>query len=62
MDNKILKREKGFYWVRIGVRNDPHNDSCWVVAEYDGFFWHYQGCRYDNGNFKEIDEKQIKRT
>jgi hypothetical protein len=61
MDNKILKREAGFYWVKIIVRNDPNTKFRWVVAEYDGFFWHYQGCRYESGNFQEIDERRIKR-
>jgi len=52
------KRKKGFYWVKIYVR---YNTQRWVVSEFDGDYWYFQGCRYEDHNFFEIDENRIER-
>ena len=51
MKNK--KREDGFYWVKLG-------NNRWVVCEYAGICWFFQGASFKDENFKEIDEIEIK--
>lgn len=50
-----MMRKEGFYWVRIRVGEGYR----WVVAEWFGYGWSWQGGKYDSVNFVEIDEQQI---
>jgi len=56
-------RQKGFYWVKIVNQYYTGESSNWrwAVAEFDGSFWYYQGCRYNDENFQQIDETKIER-
>ena len=47
-----MKRKIGFYWVKI-------KDSRWVVSEWDGAHWHYQGCSYYDNAWEFIDEDRL---
>ena len=48
-----MKRNNGFYWVKIC-------GSRWTIAEFDGGLWHYQGGSHNTDKvWEKIDEKQI---
>ena len=53
-----MKRKNGFYWVKI---YSGKSNWRWVVTEFEGNYWFFQGCRYDDENFQEIDERRIER-
>jgi hypothetical protein len=49
------ERKTGFYWVKLW------NDN-WIVVEFSGALWGWQGCSFDDNAFKEIDERMIVRN
>lgn len=49
------KRESGFYWVQLRSDN-------WIVAEFTGALWAWQGCSFDDNAFKQIDERKLIRN
>jgi hypothetical protein len=57
------KRKPGFYWVKISSEySDPETPNWrWVICEFDGTYWYYQGCRYEDKNFLQIDEFRLER-
>jgi hypothetical protein len=46
------KRKPGFYWVKI-------KGSRWVVAEWDGVQWSWQGCSYPDQGWEYIEEDRL---
>ena len=55
MEEKIIKRENGYYWVKYG-------DSEWEVADFQNgkWFYLYGGYdSYDESDFTEINELRI---
>ena len=56
----MAKRESGFYWVRVGG-NPPE----WWIAQYFSIDGTWEACglsgKFDDLDFLEVDEQQIKR-
>ena len=46
-----MKRKAGFYWVYIKDR--------WVVAEFNGYLWNFQGIEYTVEELKFVDEDRL---
>jgi hypothetical protein len=46
------KRSNGYYWVQLYAGK-------WIIVEYFGSTWSWQGCSYDDNHFKKIDEKKL---
>ena len=56
LKNKIMKRNKGYYWVK---REDE-----WFIGYYDGYcYWQRVGSdrQYTDFDWQEINEVEIKR-
>lgn len=47
-----MKRKAGFYWVKI-------KDTRWVVSEWDGTYWYWQGVAYPDQAWEFIDEDRL---
>ena len=59
-----MKRESGYYWIRLSERIPRDTVPEWEVAYYDDEGWYsiWDGGTYNDDEVKEIDERRIIRN